>query len=143
MRHSDFIAKMAKYKPWFEFQTSAEGKDTTTKAIAEKSGVLPCVAANGVRFYDRHKDEPQRPEFGQMTHAAVMDASHFLHLKDPHQLRLELIRHYGTDIDAKIKPPIKFLSRRIIRQLLKNSGLEWFEKKGRPFVHWKHNAELV
>lgn len=139
MRHSEFIEKMAKYKPWHEYAPSSEGKDTTNAAVAKKFGVLPIQVSIGVRFYDKHKNEPQRPEFGEMTHKSVVDASHFLFLDDMDKLRVVLVKKFGSCVDGKMKPDDRHISRRIIRSLLKNSGLEWFEKRGRPFVHWKHN----
>lgn len=138
MKHSEFIEKMSKYKPWFEYSPSSEGKDTTTRAVARKFGVKAVQATIGVKFYDRHRNEPQLPEYGDMTHKAVLDASHFLKLSSKEELRVEMIKHYGVKIEGKMKPHDGWLSRRIIRKLLEKSGLEWFEKKGRPFVHWKH-----
>lgn len=138
MLHTDFIEKMARYKPWYEYQPSSEGMDTTNKAVAKKFNVLPVVASAGVKFYSRHKDEPQRAEFGGMTHKSVVDASHFLKISDMGELRKELIKKFGCEIGDKMRPYPKFVSRRLIRLILKNSGLEWFEKNNRPFVHWKH-----
>jgi hypothetical protein len=140
MLHGEFIEKMAKYKPWHEYQPSSEGKNTTSKAVANKFGVKPIQVSIGIRFYDRHKDEPQRPEYAAMTHKSVLDASHFLKLSSMDELRQQLIKHYGAMVEDKIRPYQKFVSRRIIRQLLDKSGLEWFEKNNRPFVHWKHCA---
>lgn len=138
MKHGEFIERMAKYKPYWEYSSSAAGRDTTNKDVAGHFGVLPQTTAAGVKYYDRHKAEPQRPEYADMTHSAVVKASHFLKLSSMEELRRELIKHYGVVIDSKLKPHDGWLSRRIILKLLENSGLEWFEKKNRPFVHWKH-----
>lgn len=115
MKHSQFIEKMAAYKG--------------TK--------------KGNNFYERHKDDPQRPEFGEMTHKSVMDASHFLKLSDMVEFRKSLIREFATNPEGGLRPQKRFLSFRLIRQLLTKSGLEWFEKNHRPIVHWKHLKELA
>lgn len=137
MTHNEFIEKMAKYKPWYEYQPSSEGKDTTNQAAAKKFGVLGCAMAAGVKFYANHKEEPQLPEYGDMTHKSVVAASRFLNLTDMDALRRDLVKHYGEFTENKMRPPQKYFSR-LIGKILKNSGLEWFKKKNRPVVHWKH-----
>lgn len=109
MKHSQFIEKMAKYKG--------------TKL--------------GGNYWERHKDDPQLPEYGDLSHKSVLDASFFVRMTDMDTLRSELIKHFCVDAQSAVMPPSK-IPKSVAIRILEKSGLEWFIYKDKPRVHWKH-----
>lgn len=88
----------------------------------------------------RHAADRQCPFLGDWSHArvqfALKDFKHGLP-QTINALQAFLIEHYGAGLSHTVNHR-NGISLPAQRALMKASGLEWFERDDRPFIHWKH-----
>lgn len=140
MTHGEFIAKRSRYKPMFEFWN---GRGKSWADVATEFDLYgPLQAANAVRYYERHADDPACELLANVSHHMAGVALDAVKFEDMEQMRCELIRKFSASIGVSRAYPKDF-PQRILKILLKASGLEWFQKEERAYVHWKHDKEAV
>lgn len=140
MTHGEFITKREARKPMFEFWN--DGQRTWTEVASEFDLPGPMQAASAVRYYERHAEDPACPLLANVTHYSANVALTAISFKSMEQMRGELIRKFSASIGCAKAYPKQF-PQRVLKTLLKASGLEWFSKDGRAYIHWKHDRELA
>lgn len=150
MKHSEYIVKIAASKAVHE----AHARLQSWPLVVKECGLLTVLRAGAMnRFYQRHKDDPSKPEWGHLEHDDVCLLKSFTHLSTEETKALlaekvgvhEMIRPYWPDGPSQAT----------IRLLLKSvadwrENEDWFvqwQKKGireesRHLVHWKHTKNL-
>lgn len=138
MLHSEFIDKMARYKPVFDaVNGSGERHDGWNWAEVGKTyGMSGSQAWAAVDYYERHKSDPQLPAFGKFSHYTVT------HLYPV--VRLESIQTIREDLCAKFKAKNTneglnhkhTAPKQDLIKVMKASGLKWFLLNDIPYIHW-------
>ena len=136
MYHSEFIEKMARYKPVYETYKSSQDRAIDYKELGLLYGMSPTQAWFAVDYYDRHKSDPQIEAFTKETHATVMNLYPVVRLDSLKTIREDLCNKFkakntNEGINHKHSAP-----RRDMLIIMKASGLPWFELNGTPFIHW-------
>jgi hypothetical protein len=136
LTYGEFLEKLDRYA----LVAKRRGEGASWSDLAEEFKLRsPAVAATVVRCYERHSATPRLPVLASLSHATVAGALKALPFKDIPDLRSRLIRDYSASTGGRIRP-YPTTPKRPVKILMDASGLDWFEKDGRPFIHWKHTA---
>lgn len=129
--HRDFMAKLALCKKCHDLEKDGMG----WKEVGDALCILPVTAAQRAQYYKNHSSDPIAPMFAHLTHQQVFDIARVIpiHTDTIDELRARLIADYPSIGQGK-----ENISRSLLIQVMKVSGLQWFEKDGRPVIHWKH-----
>lgn len=138
LTHGQFIEKLEHYAPILR-----RHKEGATWADLAKEFDLsnPAHASNVVRFCNRHAAMPRLDALNGLTNTSVMAALKAIPFSTIEGLRAILIQQYSASLGTcrqKPKAP-----KRAVKVMMVASGLEWFEKDGRLFIHWKHDKEIA
>lgn len=91
----------------------------------------------------RHAADRQCPALGDWSHERVQTAFRDFKGAIPRTqegLQAFLIEHYGAGLPHTVNHR-NGITLQGQRALMEASGLEWFERDDRPFIHWKHQPK--
>jgi len=130
--HGEFIQKLTECRLVHVHHLASKSWKKTAEHFKESvRSVRTCS-----EFYVRHMGQRTQPALADVPHNTVKQMCAFFAINDMDSVREQLIRNHhsiNTPINTGRKIPKKLL-----RLIMKASGLDWFVIKGHPVIHWKH-----
>lgn len=139
MKHKELFDRLEEYRPIWEFYVKSE--KVGYSEVAKEFQLLPVIAANRIKFYQRHKNDKQCDWLAEESHQAVMDLSALIRLDSLKSMRESLINQFGLEPNGGLRKKFPdHISKALIKKALKRSGLNWGLINGDPCVHWGEKA---
>lgn len=136
MTHGEFIERFNHWEPLFKAHKSG----TPTKDIANKEDVMPMMAGNMFKFVERNLSTPRCQWLSDFSNDSVKKLCSLIDLSSVEKSRKQLIDRFRIDPSGPYKSYPKFINTGVLRRVLQRSGLRWYERDGKPCIHWKETA---